>query len=387
MNSIRPQTVTLAAVAIVFGLVAAYGAKRLLEPKPVVDTVQGPKMAAVVVAQTNLTEYARIGDRDVEAVEAPAADIPPGSMRVRARAVGRLVKSTILAGYPIREQDLYEPGMVPRIADQLPPGYRAVTLKVEDAIASNGAIQPGSLVDVSLTFDSDHPEVAGTATVSLIRGLKVLTPAPATSNRDPLLVQGGLNDKTYITVAATPEQANRLFLAQKYGTLNVTLCSSNEKGGDALAEGSRHLINKFELLGLPPVLPPLPPVVEPPVRKVVEIYRGTQVHQVVFNEAGELLSTEFAMSPPTRAASFDQTTGLGSRPKSSAESAAGNCPTCKGPKKVSFAPTTASSAATSWTAPAAAGASLNNVTAPRPTLAPLPSPASPTLAAPRPANL
>ena len=38
-------------------------------------------------------------------------------------------------------------------------------------------------------------------------------------------------------------------------------------------------------------------MVEPPIRKVVEVYRGTDVHHVVFNEAGELLSTEAAVTP------------------------------------------------------------------------------------------
>ncbi len=237
MTSIRPLTVTLAAVAILFGLVTAYLAKRMLEPKPVVAEKPVHKMETVVVAQTNLTEYSRITDRNVAALEVPAEDVPPGSMHTKARAVGRLVKKLVLAGFPVRATDLYEPGMVPKMADQIPAGYVAVTLQVGDAIASNGAIQPGSLVNVSLTFDSDHPQVEGMATMSLIRQLTVLTPSPVNANRDQTVVVSPQR-LTSLIVAATPEQANKLILAQRYGTVSVTLCSSKETGTPALAEGA-----------------------------------------------------------------------------------------------------------------------------------------------------
>jgi Flp pilus assembly protein CpaB len=132
MNTIRPQTVTLAAVAIMFGLVTAWGAKTILTPKPVVPTVEKPKMASVVVAQGNLTEYLRIADRDVADVEVRPDEVPPGAVPVKQRAFGRLVKGTIVAGHVVREEDLYPLGTLPKMADQLPPGYRAVVVRVED---------------------------------------------------------------------------------------------------------------------------------------------------------------------------------------------------------------------------------------------------------------
>ncbi|MGD0898199.1 MAG: Flp pilus assembly protein CpaB [Thermoguttaceae bacterium] len=378
MSSIRPQTVTLAAVAVVFGLVAAYGAKRILEPKPVVAVVENPKTVTVVVAQTNLTPYARIGDRDAQTVEVPAEGAPSGAMRVKARAVGRLVKTTILAGFPIREADLYEPGTVPKMADQLRPGYRAVTLKVDDAIASNGAILSGSFVDISLTFDSDHPEVDGTATVNLMRKLKVLASGPA--SKDAALFSAG-RDKVGITVEATPEQANRLILAQQYGTINVTLCSSSDKDAGVLAEGNRNLINKFDLLGLPPLPPPpLQPIVEPVVRKVVEVYRASEMRQVVFNEAGELLSTEAAVSPdvdqvaPGQNAAAPKVNVAGTKPK--------KCLTCGKKKTVRFGAALQLPAAGDGDVPAAPTASRDAGGAGQPTPAAKPAGPQPTPATP-----
>ena len=124
--------------------------------------------------------------------------------------MGRLVKTTILAGSLIREEDLYEPGTVPRMADQLPPGYRAVTVKVDDEIAFNGAIQPGSFVDISLDLRQRPP-----------RGGRHGHGQPVATHEGPLARSRRAGSRsaprltkktTYITVAATPEQANRLIL-------------------------------------------------------------------------------------------------------------------------------------------------------------------------------
>ncbi|MBN2577856.1 MAG: Flp pilus assembly protein CpaB [Pirellulales bacterium] len=368
MHSIRPQTVTLAAVAVIIGLVTAYGAKRMLEPKPTVEVPQPPlKTTSIVVAMTNLTPYARIGGRDVGMAEIPADDAPSAALHVKGRVLGRLVKTTILAGTPIREEDLYAPGTVPQMADQLPPGFRAVTIRVPDAIASNGAILPGSHVDVSLTFDSDHPEVSGMATINLMRNLQVLAPSPTAKN--PVLTDE-MRDKNYLTVAATPEQANRLILAQRYGTINVTLCSNNEKASDALAYGSRNLINKYELLGLPPLPPPpLEPTPEPPVYKVVEVYRGKDVQHVVFNEAGELVSPEGVASAL-----------LASNPGATGQKKK-TCPTCNKKKVRYSAPSPRAPSSSGNTLTTTGGASGAGGTG-QPTLARRPTELQPTPAAP-----
>jgi len=373
--------VTLAAIAVVFGLVTAYGAKRILETKPAAEkVVEAPKLPMVPVAQVNLTPYSRIAERDVLLMEASSEEFLKDALPNTQRALGRLVKSTILAGRPIRNADLYEAGTVPQMADQLPAGYRAVTLKVDDAIASNGAILSGSFVDIDLTFDSDHPEIDGTATVNLLRRLKVLAPSPAKDSKDAVFQgQGG---KTNITVAATPEEANRLILAQQYGTINVTLCSNNDKDSLALADGNRNLINKTDLLGLPPIppppAPPVLPVPEPPIRKVVEIYHGSQIQQVVFNEAGELLSTEAAGEPevePVTANSQPQPNAVG--PAKTAK----KCATCGKKKKnlIHFGPSAGNSAPSSSNQSGAAGDSVGSGGVGQPTLAPgKPTPPPPT---------
>lgn len=300
MKRISPAGVTFIVVAIMVGLGAAYAVRHLSRPAEQQAKAAGRKMAKIVVAKYNLGQYTRIIDDYVEEVAVPADKVPEGAVTLKSRALYRLAKVTIPAGQPIREQDLYEVGEVPLLSERLPPGYRAVTLAVDAKAAVNGMIQPESLVDITLTVKNDRPEFGGMATLTLLRRVRVL----ATSrNRFPA-AEDRPTDLRNITVAVTPEQANKLILAEKYGTLSVVLCSQQEDGAvptdhpenSAIAAiptattapqpeaanqlGGSNLVNIYTLLGISP-LQPQPETLKPET-KTAQIWRGSEVQEVTF---------------------------------------------------------------------------------------------------------
>ena len=272
MKRISPATVTVSVLAILLGLVAAYTVRHALEP------VAAPPaaMATIVVPRINLPKYARIREQDVEVHEVPADRVPFGALTVTSRVLHRLCRDTILAGRPILEQDLYDVGAVPTLADELPPGYRAVTISVDRDSAVDGLVMPESVVDVSMTVEGDHPDLQGVATVTLMRGVKVLA-----TNFNRFRGEERLNQPMRsVTLAVTPEQANKLILAQRYGSLSVTLRSSVEDHLLAQQEpaSNDNLVNPSDLLKLNPL---------PQETKVVrraEIWRGDSVEEVLFEE-------------------------------------------------------------------------------------------------------
>ena len=273
MKRISPGTVTVGVMAILFGLVTAYAARHYLNAPPAEP--QRPATAAVVRAKVNLPKYGRVREQDLEVVRVPVGQVPEGVVRIPSRAIYRLVKNTVMAGQPVRESDLYGVGEVPMLADQLPPGYRAVTLQVDANSALNGMIQPESYVDVTLTVQGDHPELEGIATLTLLRRVKVLATSEARFRRSEDR-PGSLRN---ITVAASPKQANKLILAQRYGTLSVTLRSSAEDELVADAEANYDLVNPSELLGL--AYQPVPQ----PMEKTAQIWRGGSMQQITFDAA------------------------------------------------------------------------------------------------------
>jgi len=79
-----------------------------------------------------------------------------------------------------------------------------------------------------------------------------------------------------ITVAVSPKQTNKPILAQRYGTLSVTLRSSLDEEMPAEAGGARDLVNPDDLLGL--ALQALPEKLE----KKAQIWRGGTMQESTF---------------------------------------------------------------------------------------------------------
>lgn len=285
MRPIRPQTVTLVVLAIFLGLAAAYTAQMYLKSKPILlPEAPPPPMAQVVYAQSNMPANSRIRVQDVAEVMVPVEKVPPGAFKYGRQAVGRVVKTAVLANSPIGEKDLWELGKGPLLTDMLKPGEKAVTLRIDDPLLTGGSLRSGALVDVMLTYTKTEDETA-VSTQRLVHAIRVLGP-PITEGGESSAAFP-FNGKTYITVAATPEQANRLMLAQQAGTIGITLCDATPAAQPSAPpdDSESHSISVRDLLGLSEPEPP-------PVRKVSEIYRGAERESIVFNAAGELLATE-----------------------------------------------------------------------------------------------
>ena len=268
MKRISAQTVTVCVLAILFGLVSAYIVRRQLAD-------HGPQGIEVVVAKINLGRFARVRPDRLEVVRLPESQVPEGALRNIGQLSGRLVSDTILAGVPVTEALLFEIGKEPVMADSVPAGYRAVTINVSEENALAGVLLPESLIDISLTTNGNHPDIDGDVTATLVRAVRVL----ATSQQRFRFAENSRRELRTVTVAVTPEQANKLILGQRYGALSVILRGAEEN--PSLAHNSMDLVSPNDLLGLPPRRR-VGPVTS-------QIWRGTSVSQVSFaaNEVQE----------------------------------------------------------------------------------------------------
>ena len=258
MKTIRPATVTIAMAAIFMGLIAAYTARRYFEPRPVKDD-----RVAVVVPGHNLPKYSRIRPSDLTTKLVPKEQAPSGAIQDAAEVTWRTAKDNLLANKPIFEQSLYGVGDTPTLADQLPPGFRAVTIAVERINALGGLLVPESYVDINMTFKSDHPDFAGVVTKTILEQVKVL----ATSEQRFRSEEQASEDFRSVTVAVTPDQANMLILAQRHGTLSVTLRAEQ----DTAARGQSDIVSVDQLTGIKPATP-----------FTARVWRGSSVAEVSF---------------------------------------------------------------------------------------------------------
>ncbi|MBI86207.1 MAG: Flp pilus assembly protein CpaB [Planctomycetaceae bacterium] len=259
-------------MAVLGGLVFAYVAKQMAQrPEP----VEQPGIQ-VVVARVNLRQREQIDRRALELADLRAGEpSPPGYLTNLNIAVARFTKQTIPAGEVITEDMLYSIGENPieRVPQRITEGMRAHTIQVAGLVYGSTIIGHDSIVDISLTVESDHPEVLkpglpGIFTKPLMQNIRVLAVViPPQGPRG-----NNLNDLTTIVVEVTPDQTNELTLAEEMGMLSVSIVGSHAGVGPQDDIVDPNQLVKLKKLPTPPA-PPDPPVAAEPYR--VEVYRGS----------------------------------------------------------------------------------------------------------------
>jgi pilus assembly protein CpaB len=180
----------------------------------------------IVVAAVNMDLAETITSKHVTLVPWPRLTVPPGAVRTVAEAEGRVVRSSIVAGEPLLEGKLAPQlsgrgGIMPML---VPVGQRAVTIKVDEAIKESGFVLPNSRVDVfvSMARAANHQDRIAKL---ILQDVVVLAAGQAVEIRDnrPVSV-------TTVTLALTPEQAERLALAQNDGKLTIAMRNLRDQG-------------------------------------------------------------------------------------------------------------------------------------------------------------
>ncbi|SOC56216.1 pilus assembly protein CpaB [Chromohalobacter canadensis] len=241
-----PKTLKIVAVLLVIlALGLGFTGWRLTQqaaPPPVTEsavesaTETPTRQHPAVVATRDLSEGTELGSDVVTdaATQAPmlaVVDFPnalPQSFAEREALEGRVLTRPVEAGEVIREDD-FALGSV--LASQVPAGYRALAIGVDDVIGGGGFIEPGDRVDV--LFQAQAAQ-SGDRRQTLARRLL-----------DDVLVlgygqnlQGGADDddensdrrgaRTAV-VAVDESQAPKLLLAESTGRLRLAVVGSRER--------------------------------------------------------------------------------------------------------------------------------------------------------------
>lgn len=212
----------------------------------------------IVVAAVNMDLAETITSKHVKVLPWPRQAVPAGAVRSLADAEGRVVRSSIVAGEPLLEGKLApqlsgKGGIMPML---VPEGQRAVTIKVDDAVREAGFVLPNSRVDVFVSMAKAANSQERVAKM-ILQDVAVLAAGQAVEMRDnrPVSV-------TTVTLALTPEQAERLALAQNEGKLTIGMRNLRDKQIIQTVGATRDTL----LSGTPAAAPASGP--KPPARKV-----------------------------------------------------------------------------------------------------------------------
>jgi pilus assembly protein CpaB len=265
----------------------------------------------IVLAATDLEVGMVLKDADVKLSDWPGA-VPAGATSKPQDLIGRGVTTKIMAKEPIIETRLAPKGAGGGLAAMIPPGMRAVAVRVNEVVGVAGFVVPGMRVDILISGNSPGTSNAnGTLTRTLLQNIEVLS-AGQDFKKDaegkPVLVQ-------VVNLLVTPEQAEQLSLAAMQTSIQLVLRNPLDREvaktpGTALSHlflGGKYVMPKnpgaasdvtespvrkaparrAAAAPAPPVMmaPPPPPKKEAPF--VMEIINGSGKTEKKFENAGE----------------------------------------------------------------------------------------------------
>ena len=279
----RSRLLMIGVVALAAGLLPALYIYKNLQSR----TGPPPDMAQVMVAANDLQVGARVEDRDIKVISITSSDMPPGAPRKKADVIGRGVIIPIPKGDFILPHNLAGENAGAGLPALIPPGMRAVSVRVNEVVSVAGFVTPGTRVDVLLTGTPNGSGEQQATTV--LQNVAVL----ASGHTLERTSTGEAQNTAVITLEVTPEDAQRLALAQKEGTIQLALRNPLDTKQDEVAPSlSRGL---FRGLPAPTVhtavhhidaTPKSPPPMKAPSGMSIEVYQGDKKQDYKFPEEG-----------------------------------------------------------------------------------------------------
>jgi len=210
-------------LAIAAGTVFAFGTYNYVQKIPA-KTVQIPTMK-IVVAGSDLDIGDEITKDSVRLIDWPTSAAPANGISDPNEVIGRGLVMPMIQNEPFLDLKLAPKDAGAGLPPAIPPGLRAVSVKVNEVIGVAGYVLPGTHVDVVATVS---PTQSASDVTSKVILTNVLVLAAGTK------IEQGEKDKkpiavSVVTMLVDPEQAERLTLASTEGKIQLALRNPLDK--------------------------------------------------------------------------------------------------------------------------------------------------------------
>jgi pilus assembly protein CpaB len=274
----RTRLLFIGAVALMLGALASFVVYRNLQARSAADNRPGVE---AVVATNDLQVGQKIEDRDVRLVRFPEGTLPPNYIRSMSQVVGRGVVLPISKGEFILPGKLAGENAGFGLPSLIPPGMRAVSVRVNEVVSVAGFVVPGTRVDVLLT---GTPQGGGEPrTTTVLENVAVI----ATGQKLERNAGGEPQMTPVITLLVSPDDAQKLTLATTQGRIQLALRNPlDTKQQDISAT------NSGALYGVAPTPTPRrvavrhkeAPVPAAPSSYIVEVIQGNKKQNTEFKD-------------------------------------------------------------------------------------------------------
>jgi pilus assembly protein CpaB len=225
-------------LAVTAGGALAFGTYNYTQSAPA-RTVTIPTQP-VVVAASDLDVGAELTRDDVRIIQWPENAMPAGAFHKPDEVVGRGIILPVIQNEPILPMKLSSKDAGGGLPPAIPPGLRAVSVRVNEVIGVAGYVLPGTRVDVVATVSPNGNATDITSKV-VLTNVQVLAAGTKierdTDKNKPMPV-------SVVTLLVDPEEAERLTLASTEGKIQLALRNPLDK-----TTPSTHGIRPAALLG------------------------------------------------------------------------------------------------------------------------------------------
>lgn len=248
-----------------------------LAPAPAEASVQS-QTVRVIVAARDIGFGQEIQPGSLTTIDWPRDALPAGvftdfdDVVATGSNPSRRARRPIAQGELILRNRVSDFGEKVTIVQTIGADHRAMAIEVDAETAVGGFVTPGDRVDIVLTVGSR----ANLRAVTILQNIRVIgVDQEADEQTDQPVVA------RTVTVAVTPDESQKLALAQRAGQLSLTLRSVEDTEDRALTTTRLNdLLREPE----PAPEPGAEPAAEDQVRKsVIRIRRGTEVTETLLN--------------------------------------------------------------------------------------------------------
>jgi pilus assembly protein CpaB len=210
------RSLIVLAIALIAAAAASIGVytaiSRIPERKVEIATRE-----AVVAAQA-LPLGTRLTKESVKLVAWPAKTPLPGGFSSLDAVLDRGLIAPVVENEPIIESKLAPKEAGAGLPPSIPPGMRAMSVKVNEVIGVAGFVVPGTRVDVLVTIRQKDDSMSRV----VVSNVQVLT-AGTRYDQENAKSEGKPIPSTVVTLMVSPEDAERITLAQSEGQIMLAL--------------------------------------------------------------------------------------------------------------------------------------------------------------------
>ncbi|HUA17034.1 MAG TPA: Flp pilus assembly protein CpaB [Verrucomicrobiae bacterium] len=277
----RMRLLMIGTLALALGLFASLYVYRNLQARSGggnEDSIQA------IVAANDLQVGARVEEHDIRIIQVRRDDLPPGAPRKRSDVLGHGVIIPISKGEFILPNKLAGENAGAGLPALIPPGMRAVSVRVNEVVSVAGFVTPGTRVDVLLTGTPGSGGEQETTTV--LQNVAVLA-AGHTLERS---ATGEAQNVPVITLLVSPDDAQRLTLASSEGHIQLALRNPLDTRSEDVPASAARALYKGAPAPEPVVRTPVhhtvvapkaPAAPAPSTGVSVEVYQGDKKMDVV----------------------------------------------------------------------------------------------------------